>query len=396
MRMAAVVVVLLLVAGCAGVPVSPPGDASIADGRLTPDITVVNGTLPVDPGALYHEVSAMLGTAAAGPETIDVEPNEQMAIVREPMPPFFRLLGVDRPAGTDRAATALGYVAEPSTVHVHQKLLDDPRQLRLTLVHEYVHVVQGRTGAFAALDRSIPGRNTTDGGITRSSVLEGVAVSVETAYWRTHDGEGTSPAEGMATSYAVTEGARQWIFARYHFGYRYVQSRTDSLEEASRLYERPPHTAEELIHRLPGGSEPMPPLTVAVDRPDWHRNGTDRTGELFVRVALDTHLGSTEAADAAAGWGTDARVALTRGDARAYVWALRFDDAANATEFRSAMAGYLDERASIDDGVWTDGDAAFRMRRVGPQTVALALGNESFVRSTTLSGTNGRVVAQKM
>ncbi|MFB6125317.1 MAG: hypothetical protein ABEJ59_05100 [Halanaeroarchaeum sp.] len=389
---AAAVAVLVVLAGCSAVPVAAPGgDHTVIDRTVTPGIQVDNGSLPVDQNAIYGEVTRMLETDAAPPERVDLEPDSAMGIARKSMPRFYRLVGVKRPAGASRAATALGYVSTPDAVHINDKLTEDPAQLRLTLTHEYVHVVQGRTDAFGRLRRSVPGENTTDGEMVRTSVLEGAAVSVETAYWKRHDDSGTSPAAGMSASYAGTSGARQWIYARYHFGYRYVQAHTDSLAGIDRLYDAPPKTSEELIHELPRGAEPMPPLSVSVQTPAWRRNGTDRQGELFTRVALDTELPSEEAASAAAGWGTDARVELTDGERTGYVWALRWDDEANATEFEHALTDYLDDRATERNDTWTDGTVSFRPTRVGPETVVLTLGDEAFVNNVRVDGTDAQV-----
>ncbi|MFW6002808.1 MAG: hypothetical protein ACOCPT_00085 [Halanaeroarchaeum sp.] len=396
MRRATLGVILLVVlAGCSSA-IAPPGEsptdgqpAEASEPRET--IAVTNGTIPFDHEAVYVEVTSMLAVDAEPPGTIRLEPDEEMGIQREPMPPFFRIVGIERPPGTSRTATALGYVADPTTVHLNEKLLTDETQLRQSLVHEYVHIVQGRTGTFDRLRTEIPEENTTDATIVRRSVLEGGAMMVETRYWERHVNEGRSPAEGMERSYRETSAARQWVYAPYHFGYVYVETRTDSPADLQDLYESPPHTSEELLHGLPGGSEPLPRLDVAVDSDDWTVESEDRTGELFVRVALDTELSTETATDAAAGWGTDSRVALSNGDERAYVWALRWDDPANATEFHRAFEDYLDARSNEDDGVWVDDGSAFDITAVDDETVVVALGNETFVRETTVDGTNGDV-----
>ncbi|MFB6070886.1 MAG: hypothetical protein ABEJ76_07660 [Halanaeroarchaeum sp.] len=395
MRTAALVVaVLVVLAGCSA-PVPPShGDAAVRDDHEIRDVAVENGSIPVNATALYGTVARMLETDARAPGRIVLEPNSAMGIAREPMPPFFQIMGVDRPPGATRAATALGYVADPSTVHLNRNLVDDPEQVRLTLVHEYVHVVQGRTDAGEALRENVPDPNTTDGTMVRTSVLEGVAVGVETAYWNRTVDDGMSPAAGMEASYEATDGVRQWLYARYHFGYEYVQARTTTLAGADSLYASPPRTTEELLHRLPPGTEPMPPLSVDVRSAEWNRNGTDRLGELFVRVALDTELDANRSRTAAAGWGVDRRVAVTDGSETGYVWALRWDDAANATEFHAAMRAYLDDRATRREGVWEDGDATFALHRVGTETVVVTMGPASFVREAGVDGTNANVVVR--
>lgn len=396
MRLATAGLALLVVlAGCSGA-IAPPGAGSSDDpGTSTTgepeSIRVVNGSLPFDHEALFAEVREMLAVEAAPPESIRVQRDADMGIQREPMPHFYRIVGIERPAGSSRSATALGYVNGPSAVYVNEKLVEHDSQLRLTLAHEYVHVVQGRTDAFDRLRANVPEANTTDGTVVRRSVLEGGAVMVETRYWNRTDGDGTSPAAGMRRSYEGTSGAKQWVFAPYHYGYRYVTVHANSTTEIEALYDSPPRTSEELIHGLPGGAEPLPPLSVDVERSEWAIEDTDRTGELFVRIALDTELSADTAADAAAGWGTDTRVALANGEEKAYVWALRWDDPANATEFQSAFREYVDARATADGDVWTDDETAFRIDRVDDETVVILLGNESFVRTADVDGSDATV-----
>ncbi|AKH97806.1 hypothetical protein [Halanaeroarchaeum sulfurireducens] len=395
-RVALAIAVLVVLAGSPS-GIAPPdlgSDVARGDSHSSPEpIRVPNGSLPVDPDALYADVTTTLEVDAAPPRAIHLERNDHMEIHREPMPSFFRLVGIERPPSATRTATALGYVEGPSTVHLNEELLDDEAQARSTLVHEYVHVVQLRTDAFERVRAGVSAPNTTDGTIVRRAVLEGAAVTVETQYWERRDGDGPSPATEMTRSYRSTTGARQWIFAPYHYGHAYVQTRTDSPEAVERLYESPPRTSEELLHGLSPGSEPLPPLSVSVDAADWEVQKTDRAGELFVRVALDTELSAERAATAATGWGTDSRVTLSNGDDRAYVWALRWDDPANATEFQAGFEAYLDERATSGDGVWHADGAAYRTTRVDEETVAVLLGNESFVDGVTVEGTNGSVVA---
>lgn len=396
MRKAHLALVLLVVlAGCSGA-IQPPGPDDEPGGPFAADrsITVTNGTLPIDHYSVYVEVTRILAVEAAPPETIGLEPDSAMEIQREPMPHFFRLVGIERPTGATRTATALGYVRDPSTVYVNEKLTEDETQLGLTLAHEYVHVIQGRTGAFDQVREGVSDPNTTDGKIVRRSVLEGAATTTETVYWKRHVDAGTSPADGMTSAYRTTSGARQWVFAPYHFGTEYVLQWTDSPAEMGTVYEDPPHTSEELLHGLAGGTEPLPPLSVDVQSADWKRNGTDRAGELFVRVALDTELERDRATTAAAGWGTDSRVALVNGDERAYVWALRWDDTANATEFANGLETYLDRRATKDGDVWIDDGAAFDVTRADDETVVLVLGDESFVRTAHVRGTNGSVTVE--
>ncbi|MFB6132161.1 MAG: hypothetical protein ABEJ44_01990 [Halanaeroarchaeum sp.] len=388
-RAALILVVLVVLSGCSS-PISAPGGPDSVDPRSegtqgAVTIAVENGSLPVDHTALYRNVTRMLGVDAEPPTTIFVEPNSEMGIQLEPMDPFFQLVGIDRPASASRTATALGVVGTPQAVHLNEQILSDEAQTRLTLAHEYVHVVQMRTDVPESLRARVPAPRTTDGRLVRNAVLEGAAVSVETRLCKRYGATGTSPAAEMERSYETTSGARQWLYARYHFGYEYVQSRAPFTSIAD-VYDSPPRTSEELVHGLPRGAEPMPPLSVVVPSDEWSVESRDRAGELFVRVALDTQLSTETAANAAAGWGVDTRVELHDDGKRAYVWALRWDDPANASEFRGAFRTYLEERATSDGDVWIDDGRAFRTVRVENETVVVLLGNESFVRNASVGG----------
>lgn len=395
-------VLVIVLAGCTA-PIAPPAGNGTSQTTGTPsattqtssqaDIQVENGTLAVDEDRLFQTVVGMLDTDAAPPDTIVFESDRAMAIASDPMPPFARLMGIRRPPGASRTGTALGYVGDPSTVHVHEKLQDDDRQARLTLVHEYSHVVQRRNGVMQTVSSNITASQTTDGTVVTRSTIEGAATAVTTAYWERSIETGTSPAATMESAYEGTSGARQWLYAPYHFGYRYVDERTRTVADIDDVYRNPPRTSEELIHELPPGSEPVPSLAVAIDSKSWERNGTDRTGELFVRVALDTELSSATAERAAAGWGNDVRVAIDHDDGgRAYVWALRWDDARNATAFDGAMTDFLEDRGTrTDGGYWIDDGDAFSTTQVSTETIVVVAGNQSFVRSANVSGSNERV-----
>lgn len=396
MRRAVLAIGLVVVlAGCSSA-IAPPGGTATeetSNGTTAEErsIAVEGGSIPVDHTTLFDDVTRMLAVDAAPPDTIYVEPDSEMGIQKEPMNPFFRLVGIERSNDADRTATALGYVSGPQSVYVNEKVLMDEEQVTLTLVHEYVHVVQGRTDAIERLNSAIDDPKSTDGMIVRHAVLEGPAVSAETRIWTQRGYDGSTPAAGMSRSYETTSGAKQWIYARYYFGYEYLQTRNVSMTAIDDLYDSPPRTSEELIHGMAAGSEPLPPLSVAVESAEWDVRSRDRTGELFVRVALDTEVSANDATEAAAGWGTDTRVELSSDEERAYVWALRWDDATNATEFEETFQEYLDERATKNDGVWIDDDAAFSYTRVDDETAVVFLGSESFVRTASVEGTNESV-----
>ena len=71
------------------------------------------------------------------------------------------------------------------------------------------------------------------------------------------------------------------------------------------------------------------------------------------------------------------------GDA-GHAWALRWDDAANASEFVATFQAYR-------DGDATGADTAIRLTRVSDETVVVLVGDPRFVDAATANGTNDRV-----
>jgi hypothetical protein len=133
-----------------------------------------------------------------------------------------------------------------------------------------------------------------------------------------------------------------------------------------------------------------------------------RVGEAFLRVMLATELDDERATRAAAGWGNDTRIAFNNeSGARSYAWVIRFDDAANASEFDAAVEDYLRGRTgkgSLADNrtgrEWTttlDGrSVAYRLRRTDDRTAVLLLGTPAFVdpdTTTVREADRGVVVA---
>lgn len=442
MRTAAVLTALLLVlAGCSaptaaptaepaptGTPTAAPGDGTgdgEGDGRAstptptptesptptatpTPEIRdphvlaaeydiavrVFDDNLTVDQNLVFARVQVILGTRVAPPEVIDVQSYTEMKFPGASYPPFYRLLGVENPDSDDQLVAA-GYVTDPDTVYLNEIIAGEPGREHRVLSHEFGHVVQFRRGDLERARRVVvEGDVDPDERQAYVAMVEGPAMHVQQAYWRQYMGNGTSPAASMARNYNRSEGAKRLVFARYHFGYRYVDARVDSPTEHRRLYRNPPRTTEEVIHRLPPGSEPPANLSVGVEEGygwDSRPTRTVRMGELFTRVALSTQLNESRAAEAAAGWGDDERHVFVKNQSRGYAWVLKWDDRANATEFATAFRDYLDRRATRNGSVWTDGDVAFRVERVSPRTVVIFLGDGAFVERASASVEDGRV-----
>lgn len=395
------VAVLLVVAGCQAAPgagggndsqvstTQPSTDAptTAAAETQTPStdrpgrsINVEGGTLPVDPNVVWERVAAMVDTGVGPPSTIRLE---NLAIGSSTArTPFERALGVPATAIPGFAGTT-PQSGDGGIVKLHRQLTDDEMQLEATLAHEYVHVVQLRSRADDGLLRSFSDgeRLTPDELSVFRATIEGAAEYVETRYARRHlgfDGDRTR------TQYLNATSTSKRLIAPYYLGARYVNATVDGPDELGAVYESPPRTTEELLHGLEPGSEPPAALRVSADA-DRRVEQSGPYGELAVRTLFGTALDEPGAAALADGWGNDTRLGFGSpedGERSDFAWVLRWDDAANATEFENGVAAYLDAR---------EPNASVRVDRVAPETTVVFAGEKSFVADATASGENETV-----
>lgn len=379
-------------------PSPTPSEVPTPSTSPTPEdagrIRVVGGSLPVDEVLVYRRTLRLLGTDVEGPERIEIRDLSALSAEGAERREFFRLVGLvrdARPNDTDVGVAA--YVAEPDVVNVNRRALDRPTRLEYTLAHEYVHVVQFRTGAVTGARLATDA--TLDGRIAWRAAIEGAATYVEDSYWREYGREGTRPVVSVRGLYENASGSGRFAVAPYRFGAAYADERVASPANLSVVYRDPPSTTEQVLH--PGVmEEPADLSTVAADGADWLAvPGERRMGELFVRVALSTGVDADAARRGAHGWGTDRRLDFVGpGGRRGYAWVLRWDDERNATEFASVTTDWLDARAERTGDVWRRGNATYRLERVDDRTVVLYAGASGFVRGATAVRRNGTVVVR--
>lgn len=393
------VAVLLVVAGCQGAPGPGGGGGSQVDTTHPPtddttttaaetqtattdrpgrSIDVEGGTLPVDPNAVWERVAAMVDASVGPPSTIRLE-RLRSSTSRTP---FERALGVPT-SNSSGFAGITPQSADGGIVKLHRQLTDDEMQLEATLAHEYVHVVQMRSRAYDGLLRSFSDgeRLTPDELSVFRATIEGAAEYVETRYARRHlgfDGDRTR------TQYLNATSTSKRFIAPYSLGARYVNATVDGPDELGTVYENPPRTTEELLHGLEPGSEPPAALSVSTDT-DRRAEQSGPYGELAVRTLFGTALDEPAAAALADGWGNDTRLSFGSredGGRSDFAWVLRWDDAANATEFENGVAAYLDAR---------EPNVSVRIDRVAPETTVLFAGSASFTSEVSASGENETV-----
>ena len=354
------------------------------------------GSLPVEYQLVFARIAVAVGRPTVEPPSVvRIESNESMGVGGSTYPEFYRLLGFRVGEEREHALTAAAYVASPDAVVVNEAILADAATAESTLAHESVHVVQFRTGAFENLGGTAaapPG--STASRLLRAAIIEGAATYVQGAYVRRYAPEASPPTESLRTRAANGSPSARLGVAPYLAGARYVAARASDPGEVRGVYADPPRTAEELLHDRPPGSEPLAALTVR-DAPGdgWTSDGgaTDTYGELFVRTLLETSVDEPTAADAAHGWDNDVRrrfVAAGGGGATdaGYAWAIRFEDAANATAFAAAFETWRAGRPANASTV--------RLVRAAPDTAVVLLGDERFVTRATASGSGETVTVR--
>lgn len=388
---------VLVVAGC-GAPVADDP----ARGRV-PNVAVTNGTLSLDPGEVYAQIQTLQGTAVDPPtrvrayNTLEGFQNQSADLGLAQSTTFRELAGmgtgpVNVSAIDQRAKN--GYVTGLGAVVVYLGPNATAVDEHLLLAHELTHYLQAQTGRQQQAFGQV-GFGTTDATFVVRALAEGGATFTTDAYLAAYVDTDTRNAawyDRIAAQLPPGHVGRYGNGAYVH-GHDYVAGRIDDPSRLASVWANPPRTGEQLLHGLEPGSEPPTPLPVATPAGDrWQAVGDDRLGEPFVRYALESELGADRAAAAAAGWGNDTlRIYRpVEGGDPSFVWVLGWDDPGNATEFQRAFRDALDARGDRAGGVWnlTDVDAHARLVDPTETTTAFVVGNESFVDSAGVSGSD--------
>lgn len=406
---------LVVLAGCSalfgGDGATPDGGtAGLADGATPagpPNVSVANGTLRSDPGRVYERLRRLRGVDAPVPTAVRVRnlsalPSNDAGNATDG--PEFDRLGaylnvstapVDVPDEADLAFN--GRVTANGAVELYFGENASADTEHLALAHELVHYLQLQSGQWAR-QREAVDVTTTDGAYAARSLREGDAVFTTDYYVAAYAASSprNAPIYRRIESAYPPGHARRYSNSRYTAGLEYVRWYVDEPAGVERLYEFPPTTSEQILHRLAPGSEPPVALSVAFPAVEgWHHVGRDRKGEAYLRYALASEIGFDRAVSAATGWGNDT-LAIYRsgGDAPpGYAWAIRWDDAESAATFEAAAADAFDELGASENGTWAlaDHDAVARIERPTSRTVVVLVGADSFVRPLSVDGEGARV-----
>jgi hypothetical protein len=366
------------------------------DGPRPYDVNVVGEGMPADANLTFARVNELLNTSVEEPSTVEIVSEEEATITsgQSQVPGPLQLLGVTYEQ--NGSPSYAGLTSGPDTIKMNSGIFDDPYDTKTTLAHEYVHAVQFRKQVFGdvqySYDISGPGPRHANTG-----TIEGAATYTMDVYAERYLEDPKSATDARLEFLRTgNDSGYKFLIAPYAFGGRYFEERFDSPAELSAAYENPPKTTEALIHGYAPGEEPPVDLSIDAEDGDWYDIGSsERVGELSTRIALDTELNYSTAVAGADGWGNDRLMEFLNDGNVSYAWALRWDDAANATEFGDTFGTYLDERATEDGETWvaTDG-TAFRLVQTSDRTTVVLFGAEEFVRGASASGgTNVTVTA---
>lgn len=342
-------------------------------------VQVYGGNLSVDPTTIFERVERLLDVDARPPAVVVRHPSELSSTLTLE-DPFGRALGVrgslnESPSTNTAAGTATRY-------QVRLFVTDDSTtaDVERTLAHEFTHAILLQTAT--AEDTGWENYTLTpDHGAATRSIAEGVATYTADSYVERYHPDRQTESEAKRAAYEAADPAVRLFMSHYLAGARYFEQRAGSPANVTRIYERQPWTTEQVLHGHPPDAEPPVPLSPTVDAPaGWEQDGRTTRGELFVRVVLETELDRATAAGAAAGWGADAVTTYRDGNRTGYGWVLRWDTAADATEFREAFRTYLDRRTAERDD-----ELAFRHERIDDRTIAVYVGPRGFVGNVTAS-----------
>ena len=235
----------------------------------------------------------------------------------------------------------------------------------LTLAHELTHALQQQHFDIHSLLEDAEG--DFDRGLAVSALAEGDATLLELLYLQSN----SLPLPKVPES-PVYDSAPQIIqdllLFPYTAGLRMLTQNfgQEGWDDINAAYQAPPLSTEQVLHPekyLTG--EPPTEVTLPVISPvlgeGWTLVYSSTGGEFLIQNYLDSHHGTRQASEAAAGWGGDS-FALYRdsGARRLLFWAFRWDSEEDAAEFFDSY-----RELANSEREWTDSIEGDDYRRWG-------------------------------
>lgn len=332
--------------------------------------------LDIDEDAVWADVRARLDSDAPRPNLyVDEMPVGADDAFEPDQTTFQEALNA---TATTSGGSGTSGLAMPGNVYVFPDGPDE--EIEQVLAHEYTHTIQYADGMFASWLRSPP--RTTDEEMVQTSLIEGGAVYAADEYSAEHLPEYPSQSEQMEAAYEAAPAGDRMLLAPYHFGSEYVAAEIDRASDLPEIYRSHPVTTAGVLD--PDSDPPATDLSVDVETTGsgWAVERTDRQGELYTRIVLDTELPNDRAVDAAAGWSDDELVAFAdEDDQDAFVWTTRWETVSDADEFAAAFESKVDARTDQ----WADRTT---VERVDERTVAVIIGTVEFRSAVDISTTH--------
>jgi hypothetical protein len=291
------------------------------------------------------------------------------------------------------------YDSDTQIMNVLPVVGDDPgTSLSVTeqviYVHEFTHALQDQHFDLNALLDTPDAIDHPDRTLALTALVEGDATAVMTLY--TQEVAARNPfaalsilVEGLQSGglflppgipdILVTE-----LLFPYNQGLTFVItiSEEDGWDQVNATYTDPPTTTEQIIHpeKYLAGEAALDVSLAAestVLGDGWIVDWDTTLGEFYLREYLDTRLSSSQAAEAAAGWGGDHFRIFYDPATSATAWALKivWDTAADGEEFAAHYARFTDARfdaADDSDGCWQDDDSALCLIASATETLLVS------------------------
>ncbi len=138
------------------------------------------------------------------------------------------------------------------------------------------------------------------------------------------------------------------LFFPYAEGTAFVRAavKKGGWAEMDRLWRNPPESTSEILHGAPypPPARDLLPSNLATLAPGQRLSYTDTLGEWTIRFLLGRALPEEEAAAGATGWRGDRIAYFVSGGKMSYLWRLRFESAAAATRFETALRKAREKR----------------------------------------------------
>lgn len=234
---------------------------------------------------------------------------------------------------------------------------------KTTYAHEFTHALQDQHYGLEALD---PEDNSDDASLAVTALIEGDAMLVQEQYMLQFlDSEDLFEmlTEAAAAEYPLLDSAppivREQLMFPYDAGLLFVKTIIEDggYEALNEAYLHPPLSTEQVLHpdKYLSGELPqvvgLPALTATLGS-GWQWVDTNVLGEFTLRLYLEQHLTSRQAAAAAAGWGGDRYVVYHDQSEDALVLVMRtvWDTATEAAEFMDAYRVFGEARFGTTGG----------------------------------------------